>query len=480
MSEALRDRVRQAEAAVRENPASADTWTNLAVTYHANGFEATAIEAYRSALQRSPADPGKLQYLLATACEASGDLGGAEVALEQSLRTAPGYLPARLRLAELHYKTGRTDSAIAHYRAVLSAEPDQPEALLAMAREALRRGDHANALASLEQLGDSHPEYGSALSLQAQVLDRLGRNDEAESLRRRGRVRKDPPMHDPHLEEMMRACVDVPRLSIRFEDALNAGRMDEALANLDRIEAIAPDNWLPHRMRGFAFAHSGKLDAAIAAYRKAIELGGDPTATYPGWVAALTKLGRNEEAEHAAREGLSKAPRHGPLLVALAELRSNRGDKGEAEALLKQALAVDDRDLTALRALARLTWDSGRSAEALAHAEQIAQLDPLNVGARVLLAQHELAALRPANAIRPLTEALAAEPTNGDVAKLLALAWVRVGNEHARARRLDEAIAHYQRALAIDPRSEEARANQARVLDYQRRMDTRVIPGDSR
>jgi tetratricopeptide (TPR) repeat protein len=479
-SEVFRERLRQAEAAVRANPMSANDWASLATVYHANGFDAAAVAAYRAALERSPADSGKLHYLLALACEASGDAAGAEEALEQSLRKTPVYIPAQLRLAELHYKTGRAARAIERYRAVLEFETDQPEALLAIAREALRRGDHANALASLEQLGRSHPEYGSALSLHAQLLDRLGRKDEAESLRRRGRVRKDPSMHDPHVEEMMRACVDVARLSIRFEDSLNAGRLDEALANLDRIESIAPDDWLPHRMRGFAFAHSGRLEDAVAAYRRAIELGGDPTATYPGWVAALTKLGRSEGAERAAREGLSKAPRHGPLLVMLAELRLKGGDTTEAEALLKQALAADDRDLAALRALARLTWDSGRAAEALTHAKRLVQLDPLDVGARVLLAQHELGASRPGNAIQPLTEAAAAEPANAEVARLLALAWIRAGNEHARERRLDEAIEHYERALAIDPLSEEARTNRARVTDYRRRMSTRPSGGDAR
>lgn len=466
LSEVLRTAIERAEAAGRETPDSAEAWTALANVYQANGFAEPAVAGYRRAIQHSGDGDGKLHHLLALALVDANRPEEAEQALARATDRSPDYVPAWLRRAELRYKSGDPAAALQLYRAVLERDPDCPEALLALAREAIRRGDDPAALPLLDRLMKLHPEYGSALSLKAQVLERRGRSAEAAALRAQGRTRKDPPIADPVAEQMMLACVDVNRLGIRFEDALNAGRIDQALANLDRIEAIDPDNWLPHRMRGFAFAHTGRLGQAVTEYRRAIELGGDPALSYGGLVSALMKLDRSAEAEQAAREGLDRAPRTSSLMLALAEIHRARGERSDAVALLERALAVDDRDAAALRALGHLRWEAGERETALTHFARAVDADRLDAPTRMFLAQHHLESGRPELAVPLLEEAAALLPERADVREMLALAHVRIGNRHAREGELEPALANYEDAVRVNPSGVEAHTNRIRLLAH--------------
>lgn len=472
LSTVLREKIEQAEAAIRAAPESAAPRAQLAMLYHANGFAAAALAAYRAVLARAPDDPdGTWHYLLALAAEESGEIDTAGSALRESLQRAPAYPPALLRSGDLRYKAGAAGEAIAFYRAALALDETCPEALLALARDELRQGHDTTALALLDRLAAAHPDYGSALSLKAQVLERRGERAAADALRRQGRQRKDPPPHDPRFDEMMRACVDVRRLGLRFEDALNAGRIDAALATLDRMQSLEPENGLTYRLRGFALAHSGRPEAAVAAYRAAVERSGDPALVYPGLVAALMKLGRFDEAAQAAREGLAKAPATAALLRSLAEIATRQGRRDEAETLLMRALALDDRDLDAHRALGRLQWDAARHDEALAHFERVVQLDPVEFPLRMLVGQHHLEQGRPASALGPLAEAAALAPADADARHLLALAWLRHGNGQARGGQFHDASASYDAALRVEPGNVEALTNQTRVRAHLRRLE---------
>ncbi|HYD83673.1 MAG TPA: tetratricopeptide repeat protein, partial [Opitutus sp.] len=310
VSALLRARLDDAEAQVRAAPGAAERWRRLAAVYHANGFAGEAIACYRHAIECAGdnATTGELHYLLAVAAEEAGDVETAETALRETLKRIPNAVPALLRAGDLRYKAGDADAAMVFYRAASAIDVNNPEALLALAREALRKEDDAIALELLDRLERAHPGHGSGLSLKAQLMERRGEYSQADAIRRQRRVRKDRPMRDPLLDEVMLACVDVPRLGLRFEDELNAGRIDDALATLDRMQAIEPGNWLTYRLRGFALAHSGRPEAAVEAYRKAIEFGGDPAVVYPGLVSVLVKLERFDEAAQFAREGLAKAP----------------------------------------------------------------------------------------------------------------------------------------------------------------------------
>lgn len=470
LSSVLIAKVADYEAAVRRAPESAEVWANLGMLYQANGFTQPAIESYDAAIARSSAPNPKLHYLRGVAAEMEGASERAEADFRKTLQQQPAFMPAWLRLAELRYKSGDAAAASANYKKALSIDPDCPEALLALARDELRQRNDLAALNLLERLEASHPEYGSGSSLKAQILERRGQRTEAERVRQRGRTRKDPPMKDPQVDEMMRHCVDVQQLGVRFEDQLNAGMTADALATLDRMEAIDPQNWQTYRLRGFTYAHAGKPKEAEIEYRKAMQHGGDPAMLYPALVAALMKRDQTEEAERVANEGLKITPSNGALLVALAEMKLTQKRPPDAEALLDRALMADDRDLTARRMLSRLKWESGGQQEAIHHFMTIVQLDPTELPARVLIAQHHLENGEPANAIELLTQARALAPEDSDVRHLLALALLRTGNQLARDGKVDAALVKFNEATEVEPSSIEAQFNKAKLLAHAGRL----------
>jgi predicted O-linked N-acetylglucosamine transferase (SPINDLY family) len=94
---------------------------------------------------------------------------------------------------------------------------------------------------------------------------------------------------------------------------MGQGRLDEAIAAFRRAIGIKPDHAAAYTTLGIALAGQGKLDEAIAAYRRAIGIKPDLAEAYSNLGAALSWQGKLDEAIAAFRQaivikpGLSKA-----------------------------------------------------------------------------------------------------------------------------------------------------------------------------
>ena len=128
-----------------------------------------------------------------------------------------------------------------------------------------------------------------------------------------------------------------------------AGRTDEALAGMDRLMATDPlEPAFLHGTRGQILFESGRLDEAVAAYRKAVE--GAPLASLLRVELAHALTERGREGDHAdAADLLNRAIDDGEgdyvfawHLMAVAEGR--QGNMGRAAlAMAEQALLRGDR-----------------------------------------------------------------------------------------------------------------------------------------
>jgi len=258
-------------------------------------------------------------------------------------------------------------------------------------------------------------------------------------------------------------CFDADQLTMRCEDATKAGRPEETLRWLRRLETVAPEHWLVVHSRGRARENAGDLAGAAREYQRGLDAGAAPEKLGPPLVHALRELRQPAEAEAAARAGLRAAPHTPTLLLALAELRRGAGDDQEAERLLTEALAFYPRHAAASRQLAQLWWERGERARAEPLLQDVVAADPLDAASRGLLGRLALEAGAAAAAVPPLAEALRLEPANAEVAEWLSLAHLRLGNEAARATRWAEALAAYDRAITARPTAGEAYANRARL-----------------
>jgi tetratricopeptide (TPR) repeat protein len=462
--------VAETESELRNSPGQTAAWSRLGHLYHANGFYAEARQCYQELVAMPGAAP-RACYGLAQTAQFTGDLNEQIHWLEATLRLEPGYVPAHLLLAEARFKSGDPVAALAGYQAVLQRDSGNPDALLGLAREHLRIGDDTAAARVLEDLIAKHPRSSSGHALLAQVVERRGDTTRAAVLREQARFRKDPPPAAPWMDDVMRSCFDVQRLGIRFEDAVKSGRVDDAVASLQQLEAIDPTHWIVCNVRALAAAQQGRMADAAREYERALAAGGDTAKIYPALVAALASMQRLAEAEVQARAGLRALPGNPDLLVALAELRQKQNDAAEARQLLAQVLAVDAQHVAAHRALSRNLWDAGQREQAVAHLEIIRKVSASDVPARGMLGQYHMDRNKPEQAIAPLSEAFAVEPGNEPIADLLALAHLRLGNRAAQQGQLAEAVHSYDAARAVRPQMAEVYANQVQVLLLLRQFD---------
>ena len=193
----------------------------------------------------------------------------------------------------------------------------------------------------------------------------------------------------------------------RHADALE--RIEQAL-ELDRTNAQY------HFARAACLAASGRADAAIAAYRKALEF-------RPQFFEALANVGnllersvRFAEAAEAYRRALELRPDEVFVLNGLGACEIAIGRPKEAAEVLKRAVRLKPDFAAALNNLARASWLTGAPDEAIG-------------------------LLRRAVDLRPdFTEA-----------------WINLGDRHYRARNDDEALKCFDRALALDPSNDEIR-----------------------
>jgi len=178
------DRIARGEAQARGWWRPVAGLTELSRLYHDQWFLHEALRCL-AGLERLQSDEARWPHLQAVILAEFGRLDDARPAFERAVARAPDYAPARLRLGDVRLKTNLAAAAADAYAAVLARVPDEPFALLGLAKAALAGGDWGKARDRLEQAVRQHPEFVGGLSLLVTVR----------ALRRQGRRRRAPVRH---------------------------------------------------------------------------------------------------------------------------------------------------------------------------------------------------------------------------------------------------------------------------------------------
>lgn len=243
---------------------------------------------------------------------------------------------------------------------------------------------------------------------------------------------------------------------------LGDGRPAEAVDEFAAAVAAEPGNPEYHKNLGKAYRLCGDLDAAIACYRRAIEID-------PEYMPALNNLaviyigkGRAEEAEALLLRARKSYPEDSDLLVNLGVAQSMQGKLDEAFGSLRAGLTINPED--------RLGWDNvinlvrhvghvGDSAETMRFIADILHRRP-DFGFLHHLQGWVLHMRGDTRAARASYErAIELEPDNAG-------AHDNLGALHFIEFRLDEAIIHDRRALELQPDLAEAHSNLLLALQY--------------
>jgi tetratricopeptide (TPR) repeat protein len=433
----------------------ADAVRDLERLYQANRLYPEAKACFAVVAAGPGGLSAKDHYFLAAIAQDESDLGTAEAELRATLAGDPGYVPARLQLADALFKTGRPEEAGKEYGDVLKLEADQPQASFGLARVELQRGDEAGALARLRELMARHPDSTSGASLLATVEGRRGNAAEAAALTARSEETHEPVPPDPWMKAMQVDCYDLQRLGIAFEQYRLTGQFDEALPFLDRLEELDPRGWIAPMLRGWSLKEAGRYPEAAARYRDSLAKGGDPERICP--LLAATLLTEHEPAQAAAllAEYRAKLPHSLPVLLSYSEVAVWLKDRPLARSLLTEVLRSEPYLYMPNMSLFQLLWNEGEHDAAAECLKRVVLVFPGDLDSRGLLAQYYLEKSDPGSAIGPLEQAVAVAPPKDArrerLAKMLDTAYLTAGSLAAARGRYAEAVAYAEKSIRFAP-----------------------------
>jgi tetratricopeptide (TPR) repeat protein len=276
--------------------------------------------------------------------------------------------------AEAQLVKGKQAEAVKILQKAASQAPSDPEAQLALARILLRAGQRDEAAVAFGKARELAP--AAAASARARVLAgvsafelRAGTAREALALARLA----------TEAEASGEPLAALARAQARLSDPA-------ARATADQAAQAAPNSAAVQLARGEALLAAHLAREAEAAYRRALELQPRSAAAGSGLALALASQGRGAEAIETARAAAQFDATSAEPLVALglAALAQDPLDKNsEAAAAVQQAAFLEPKNPLVKLAVGRVFESRGQLEQALAAYDEAARLDPSWAAPRV-------------------------------------------------------------------------------------------------
>lgn len=313
-------------------------------------------------------------------------------------------------------------------------------------------------------------------------------------------LERDPRLAAEQADEILKAVPGHPHARLILGAAhRRAGQWQSALEILAPLAREQQRSAPAHIELAIALSEAGRTPDAIAALRRALQLKPDSADAWRLLADQLYATGDSSGADQARARYLKAATNDPRLMEAAAALVEN--ELPLAEARLRAHLAGHPTDVAALRMLAEIAARLRRYTDAQALLERCLELAPSFDGARqnyavVLNRQSKAAA-----ALEQVERLLSKEPRNpgylnlkaavlanlGDYAESIGVyeavlkdfpqqpkVWMSYGHSLKTARRQDESVAAYRRAIAMQPTLGEAYWSLANLKTF-RFSDTDVL-----
>ncbi len=307
------------------NPASARAmWAVAAAgiaalavaSWHQTGYWRNSISLFEHTLAVIPKNP-KVRYDLANEYRARGDMDAAIRNYRIALETDPNSLRTLANLGGALNSKGEYDAAIDTCKSALSLNPRYAHAYNNLGVALQMKGEHESAMASFRRAieldsgqPDAHSNLAKALSLQGKFEEAITHFREA--------------LENP-------AVARDPGTAIELGNALfNFGRIEAAEAAYRRAIELDPGN--PHAQSnlGVTLTRQGKLDEAIAHFRIAIAASPDFAAAHNNLGDCLRAQGKIDEAVEAYQDALRADPGFAPAAKNLENAKKSLNPPGAA------------------------------------------------------------------------------------------------------------------------------------------------------
>ena len=339
----------------------------------------------------------------------------------------------------------RRQLAVSDLEKALKFEPKQPQAYLWLAQ--------LNALPG-----------GTGVKEVTALLDKaieLGADDpvsKAKALVFRANLQEQPDKKRADLDTAVQLMPD--DAAVVRARGLALADMDKpelALADLDKAIALEPTNGSTYEAKAIVLARLKKYDEAIAAIDKAREI--NPKSLGP--LVQRAKIHAQQQKFDAALEDMNQALAIDSGNIALLLLRAGvyqeKGDKQKALADMDEALKLKPDMALVIRSHALFLAQNDRLDEAIGELEKLSKRDPKDTLTLLQLAMLYGAKKNSPKAIETYQALLALAPDDFRAHRGLGDSLLNLG-------RHDEAIAHYEKALKLEPKDDGVLNNLAWVL----------------
>ncbi len=454
------------------NPSSPDAWGRYAMFLDAHGHTDQARSAYTKAHALNPADFRWL-YFHAIILQ-NIDPAAALVRYQQAIAIDPDYAPAIIRYAQTLRRLGRDADALMQFRKAAKRDPNHTQAHLGIGQLLLKNGDLPAARKALDRAIQCDPKNKAALSSLARLHRRLNNPDESRRFADAARTQAGTTfLADPRHFEVERCNVRIDSFMTRSEAYRNAGRLDDALTEINRMIQRAPDSAQAYTQAAKIHGQRRDFNAAAIAAMDAIQHNDRAPQAHALLAAAAYQLGQFDRASAAASTAITIDPNDAKSHFLLGQIALRRKDHATVAIHLRRCIDLDPQNASAKLLLARSLASTGHHADAekifTDLTENQTDAGASNTGASkasaevwlrlalTQIAQSTKDHPRHADAIAPLEHALRLSPN-------LTPALQAIARCYARTNRPNQAVQTLREALARNPKADSLALELAWIL----------------
>ena len=289
-------------------PDSEDVVLNLVRVYAESGN----IKQAAQVIQNVPAESRtpKMEFALGAAYQQMKDSKDAIAAYQRANQMDPDDVRTLDALAQALLTDNQLDEAMKQFKKLAAADPEEPGPLVHISEIQLKQGNYTDALATIKKARTIDPTNLEAGYNEAMLYDVLGQFDQA-----------------------AKAYQHMVDLTSHANGAYTSEEKNNRGFFLQRLGAV--------------YVEQNKIDEAVAAYQKMIDMGGDDAVRgYEGQAEAYQGAHEPDKAIEALRSGLAAHPKNTDLKLILAGALADQGGAKNDPAEIDQAFAMVKELLT--------------------------------------------------------------------------------------------------------------------------------------
>ncbi|MGQ4808232.1 Cell division coordinator CpoB [Candidatus Entotheonellaceae bacterium PAL068K] len=375
----------------------------------------------------------------------AGRIGAAIQVFQQILQRHPGDYMAQQYLVELYWRQGKPDAARALLDSMSRAFPDANFLLqFAFHMEDQRLGDLAEAI--YHEAARIDPQAPEALYRLGKQAVLAGRYDAALGYFRQA-LDRHPGFVEAHQGRGLAYA--------------EQGRLTDAEAAFQQVLRLTPHHAEALTHLGQLYVRSKRLDEALAAFQTVIRLQPQQAKGYHNLGTVLAAQGRADEAIVQFQQAL----RHDPHSLAthndLGTLYAEQGETQRAIVEFQTAVQIDRRSVQGHYNLAMAYGASGQIDAMLRELQETLRLDPQHLEAGFNLGVGYLQSGQTEAAMQQFRTAVQMAPDMAEAHYFLAVAYAQLG-------KIDAMLAALRRTIDLD--ASHARAHSALAAVYFQRQ----------